>query len=136
MDNLLAMAIDLATQLQADPRCEAVKAAAAAADADTDLQTLISEFNLKRIAINTEETKPEEERSVEKLRELNTELRTVYASVMANERMIAYQEAQNELETLVNKIHLAINLAAQGQDPNMAAQDGCTGNCGSCGGCH
>lgn len=136
MDNLLAMAIDLATQLQADPRCEAVKAAAAAADADTDLQTLISEFNLKRIAINTEETKPEEERSVEKLRELNTELRTVYASVMASERMIAYQEAQNELETLVNKIHLAINLAAQGQDPNMAAQDGCTGNCGSCGGCH
>ena len=27
MDTLLAMAIDLATQLQADPRCEAVKAA-------------------------------------------------------------------------------------------------------------
>ena len=33
MDTLLAMAIDLATQLQADPRCEAVKTAAAAADA-------------------------------------------------------------------------------------------------------
>ena len=55
MDTLLAMAIDLATQLQADPRCEAVRAAAAAADADEQLQTMISEFNLKRIAINTEE---------------------------------------------------------------------------------
>ena len=32
MDTLLAMAIDLAVQLQADPRCEAVRAAAAAAD--------------------------------------------------------------------------------------------------------
>lgn len=136
MDTLLAMAIDLAVQLQADPRCEAVKAASSAADADEDLQALISEFNLKRIAINTEECKPEEERSSEKLRELNAELRSIYASVMANERMMAYQEAQGELEALVNKMHLAINLAAQGQDPNLATQEGCTGNCGTCGGCH
>lgn len=136
MDTLLAMAIDLAVQLQADPRCEAVKAAAAAADADEALQNLISEFNLKRIAINTEESKPVEEQSAEKLRELNTELRSIYASVMANEHMMAYQTAQGELEALVNKMHLAINLAAQGQDPNQAAQEGCTGNCGTCGGCH
>lgn len=136
MDNLLAMAIDLAVQLQADPRCEAVRAASAAADADEALQALISEFNLKRIAINTEESKEEGERDVEKLRNLNTELRSIYASVMANERMMAYQEAQGELESLVNKMHLAINLAAQGQDPNLAAQEGCSGNCGTCGGCH
>ena len=136
MDHLLAMAIDLAVQLQADPRCEAVKAAAAAADADEALQNMISEFNLKRIAINNEESKPTEEQSADKLRELNTELRSIYASVMANEHMMAYQNAQGELEALVNKMHLAINLAAQGQDPNQAAQEGCTGNCGTCGGCH
>lgn len=136
MDTLLAMAIDLATQLQADSRCEAVRAAAAAADADEQLQTMISEFNLKRIAINTEESKPDGESNPEKLRELNAELRSIYASVMANERMMAYQNAQGELEELVNKLHLAINLAAQGQDPNLAAQEGCSGNCGTCGGCH
>ena len=136
MDTLLAMAIDLATQLQADSRCEAVKIASAAADADEALQALISEFNLKRIAINTEESKPGGESNPEKLRELNAELRSIYASVMANEHMMAYQAAQSELEGLVSKMHLAINLAAQGQDPNMAAQEGCTGNCGSCGGCH
>ena len=136
MDTLLAMAIDLATQLQADPRCEAVRAAAAAADADEQLQTMISEFNLKRIAINTEESKADGESNPEKLRELNAELRSIYASVMANERMMAYQSAQSELEELVNKMHLAINLAAQGQDPNLAAQEGCSGNCGTCGGCH
>ena len=136
MDTLLAMAIDLATQLQADSRCEAVKIASAAADADEALQALISEFNLKRIAINTEESKPGGESNPEKLRELNAELHSIYASVMANEHMMAYQAAQSELEGLVSKMHLAINLAAQGQDPNMAAQEGCTGNCGSCGGCH
>ena len=135
MDTLLAMAIDLATQLQADPRCEAVLAATKAADDDAALQALISEFNLKRIAINTEETK--ENADSDKLRQLNQELRESYAAVMANEKMMAYNEAKGELDVLVNKIHFAINLAIQGQDPNLAAQEvSCSGDCGSCGGCH
>ncbi|MBR5525085.1 MAG: YlbF family regulator [Clostridia bacterium] len=137
MDILLQMAIDLACQLQADPRCEAVAAAAKAADEDETLQQLISEFNLKRIAINTEESKEDGEQNAEKIRQLNTELRSIYASVMANERMMAYNEAKSDLDVLVNKMHLAINLAAQGQDPNQAAlESNCTGNCGTCGGCH
>ena len=50
---------------------------------------------------------------------------------------MAYNNAKSELDVLVNKIHFAINLAVQGQDPNLAAQEsGCTGDCGSCGGCH
>lgn len=135
MDTLLAMAIDLATQLQADPRCEAVMAATKAADEDASLQALISEFNLKRIAINTEEGK--EDADTDKIRQLNQELRECYAAVMANEKMMAYNEAKGELDLLVNKIHFAINLAAQGQDPNLAAQESsCSGDCGSCGGCH
>lgn len=135
MDTLLAMAIDLATQLQADPRCEAVLAATKAADEDKELQEKISEFNLKRLAINTEEGK--EEADADKIRELNQELRTIYAAVMANESMMAYNNAKAELDVLVNKIHFAINLAIQGQDPNLAAQESaCSGDCGSCGGCH
>ena len=135
MDTLLAMAIDLAVQLQADPRCEAVLAATKAADDDATLQALISEFNLKRIAINTEESK--ENANAEKIRQLNQELRESYAAVMANEKMMAYNEAKSELDVLVNKIHFAINLAIQGQDPNLAAQEiSCSGDCGSCGGCH
>ncbi len=135
MDTLLAMAIDLATQLQADPRCEAVLAATKAADEDKTLQELISEFNLKRLAINTEEGK--EDADTEKIREMNQELRSIYASVMANDSMMAYNNAKSELDVLVNKIHFAINLAVQGQDPNLAAQESaCSGDCGSCGGCH
>ena len=41
------------------------------------------------------------------------------------------------LDGIVNKLHMAINLAAAGQDPAMAAQEmSCSGDCGSCGGCH
>ena len=135
MDTILAMAIDLAVQLQADPRCEAVLAATKAADEDETLQQLISEFNLKRMAINNEEGK--EDVDAEKIRQLNQELRAAYAAVMANEKMMAYNDAKGDLDVLVNKIHLAINLAIQGQDPNLAAQESsCSGNCSTCGGCH
>ncbi len=135
MDTLLAMTIDLATQLQADPRCEAVLAATKAADEDAALQALISEFNLKRIAINTEEGKQPQD--VEKIRLLNQQLREAYAAVMAHEKMMAYNEAKSALDVLLNKMHFALNLAAQGQDPALAAQESsCGGDCGSCGGCH
>ncbi len=137
METLLAMAIDLGCQLQEDERFLALRAAQEAADADENLQKLIGDFNLKRIAINTEETKGEEERDAEKLRTLNMELRDIYATVMANEHMMMYNDARTALDALVNKLHAAISLAAQGQDPNLAAQESaCNGNCSSCGGCH
>ena len=137
MDTLLQMAIDLGYQLKEDPRCQALVSAQAAADADEELQRLIGDFNLKRMAVNAEECKEENERDAEKLRQLNTDLRTIYAAVMANESMMAYQQCKNELDGIVNKLHMAINLAVAGQDPAMAAQEStCSGDCGSCGGCH
>ncbi len=137
MDTILQMAIDLAYQLQQDERCQAVLTAQKEADADEALQKLIGDFNLKRIAVNAEETKEDGEQDAAKLRELNTELRAIYAAIMANERMMAYNQAKTALDELVGKIQIAINLAVQGRDPELAAQQsGCTGDCGSCGGCH
>ena len=136
MDVLVDMAIDLGCQLQEDPRYLALRAAQEAADADEALQKLIGEFNLKRMAINTEESKEEEERSADKLHRLNTELREVYNEIMQNEHMIAYNDAKTPFDELVRKLNAAIALAAQGQDPHLAAQEGgCSGDCGSCGGC-
>lgn len=137
MDVLVEMAIDLGCQLQEDSRYLALRAAQQAADEDEQLQKLIGEFNLKRMAINAEEQKAEEEQDAEKLRTLNTALRSVYADIMQNEHMIAYNEAKEPFDALLQKINTAIALAAQGQDPAAAAEEsGCTGNCGSCGGCH
>ena len=137
MDVLVEMAIDLGCQLQEDSRYLALRAAQQAADEDEQLQKLIGEFNLKRMAINAEEQKAEEEQDAEKLRTLNGALRSVYADIMQNEHMVAYNEAKEPFDALVQKINTAIALTAQGQDPAAAAEEsGCTGNCGSCGGCH
>ncbi len=137
MEVLVEMAIDLACQLQGDDRYLAVRTAQEEADKDEALQQLIGDFNLKRMAINQEESREDGQRDAEKLRTLNTELRDIYARVMANPHMMAYQTAKEALDALVGKINAAIALAVQGQDPNLAAQDGsCNGDCSSCGGCH
>ncbi len=137
MEVLVEMAIDLACQLQEDNRYLAVREAQEAADKDEALQTLIGDFNIKRMAINTEETKEDGVKDVDKLRTLNQELREIYGQIMANEHMIGYNTAKTELDGLVGKIQAAISLAVQGQDPRMAAEEGsCNGNCSACGGCH
>ncbi len=137
MEVLVEMAIDLACQLQGDERYLAVRAAQEEADKDEALQQLIGDFNIKRMAINTEETREDGERDVEKLRALNQELRDIYVSIMDNPHMIAYNTAKTTLDSLVGKIQAAISLAVQGQDPRMAAEESsCNGNCSSCAGCH
>lgn len=137
MEILVEMAIDLACQLQEDERYLALREAQCQADADESLQELIGEFNMKRLAINEEEVKASDTRDSEKLRTLNEDLGTIYDNIMKNEHMIAYNEKKTELDSLVQKINAAIAIAVQGGDPHMAAvEGGCSGNCGSCGGCH
>lgn len=137
MDLVLDMTRELAEAVQQDERYIKMQMAQASADEDEELQALIGEFNLKRIAVNTETTKEEGEKDGERIRQLDTELREVYAQLMANEHMKAYQAAKEEFDLLMNKAMRILSLAAQGEDPySIDTEAGCSGNCGSCGGCH
>ena len=57
MDQILDMARELGYAIQQDERFIRTQLAQAAADEDEELQGLIGEFNLKRIAPNAEKTK-------------------------------------------------------------------------------
>lgn len=112
-----------------------LKEAEAKADIDTELQDLIGKFNLKRISINNEASKNEHDQ--EKMQALNQEMRAVYAKIMQNENMLAYNEAKDEYDLLVNRIQAIINNSINGDDPETTDYDpGCTGSCDSCAGCH
>ena len=97
---------------------------------------MIGEFNLKRIAINNETTKDEGTRDGEKLKALDGELREVYAQIMQNPNMAAYNAAKTELDRLTGAINSILALAAQGQEPDSYEEGGCSGNCAGCAGCH
>lgn len=134
MDTLIAAARGLGHNLQNDDRFIRTQMAQSACDEDKELQDLIGEFNLKRIAINNEKSK--EDKSDEKLKELDAEIRAVYDKIMANTNMAAYQEAKAELDKLVNGIVTIVTMSAQGQNPDDIQESSCSGNCAGCAGCH
>ena len=135
MDILMEMAKDMGEALQQDNRYVALQMAQAKADEDQPLQDLIGEFNLKRMALMTEDNK--EDKDMEKIKALDEELREVYGRVMENESMKAYNAARVEMDNLLNGINRILMLSAQGEDPrSIDTEHSCGGNCSGCSGCH
>lgn len=134
MERILEMAKELGHAIQQDERFIRLQAAQTAADEDAELQSLIGEFNLKRMAINSETAK--DDKDEEKLKQLNKEIREVYARVMANPSMTAYNEAKTAVDKIINGIGAIVNMAAQGMNPDEYDEHNCSGNCSSCRGCH
>lgn len=125
-----------AVALQTDERYLALDAARKASDNDEELQKMIGEFNLARLDLNNEIGK--DDRDDEKLASLNDKINKLYADIMNNDKMVAYNEAKTGVEALISHIDAIINTAMNGGDPMTveAPQQGCTGSCSSCGGCH
>lgn len=138
MEKILQMAKDLGHAMQAEESFVKMKAAQDAADADNDLQALIGEFNLKRMAINEQASKDDAEKDAEKQRALNVEIREIYAKVMENPSMQAYNEAKTAFEQIARAVTTIVNMSVQGLDPDTYDENaGCSGNCSACGGgCH
>ena len=137
MEPILEMAKDLAYAIQQDERYIRTQMAQAAADEDEELQGMIGEFNLKRIAINNETTKDEGTRDGEKLKALDGELREVYAQIMQNPNMTAYNVAKEEMDGLMRRVTAIITKSVEGEDPDTADyEESCSGSCASCAGCH
>ena len=83
--DVIELARELGKAIQQDERFLAMQIARQNSDNDDELQQLIGEFNLKRMAINNEAAK--ENRDEAKLQQLNSELRETYAKVMQNKNI-------------------------------------------------
>ncbi len=134
--DIIAQARELGKAIQKEESFINLQEVQKKADADTELQALIGEFNLKRMAINNEAS--QKERDQEKINVLNNEMREVYAKIMSNENMIAYNEAKQAFDVVANRVMAIVQQSAEGADPETAdySQSSCSGSCESCGGCH
>lgn len=100
-------------------------------DADEELQACIGKFNLEKMAVMNEMQKEDAERDDEKLKKHQDAMRAAYAEVMKSDLMNKYNEAKNNLESMVNNLYAIMNYHITGKDPNA-----CSGSCDTCGGCH
>ncbi len=104
------------------------------ADADAELQELIKEFNLKRLNLNVETQKVDKDG--EKIAKYTKEMQSVYADIMANENMKAYNEAKQEFDTISGRVMTILQNSIAGDDPETTdVSSSCTGSCSTCGGC-
>ena len=137
--NPIQTARDLGKAIQADERFKTYFTAKDKNDADKGLQDLIGEFNLQRENLTMEISKPDGEKSQEKIDELNTKMRETYAQIMSNENMRAYSGAKAEFDGLLNSVNQIIAMCCEGADPDtcepVSRAGGCGSGCGSCGGC-
>lgn len=134
--DIIAQSRELGKLIQQEESYVALQAAQKLADADMELQNLIGEFNLKRMSINNEASK--KDRDQDKLTALNNEMREVYSKIMSNENMIAYNEAKEAFDSVINRVLAIVQQSAEGADPETAdySEASCSGSCESCGGCH
>lgn len=128
---------ELGKEIQKDPRFGALKKAAAANDANEDLQKQMQELQLISLKYQQEMEKGEEA-SHDRITELQGEYQSVYNDIMQTEEMQAYSVAASEMEKMAQYISGMIGLFFDGQDPEtceIPPQD-CTHDCSTCGGCH
>lgn len=134
--DVITMARELGKVIQQDERYHRIDAAKKANDEDKELQVLIEDFNMKRVALNQEISK--ENKDQEKLTAMDKELKEVYQKVMSNPNMVEFNEAKNEIDSMMNFVTEILYASVNGEDPDSVEEQaaGCSGNCGSCGGCH
>ncbi|MBQ7131524.1 MAG: YlbF family regulator [Oscillospiraceae bacterium] len=134
--DVIEKARELGALIQEDARYINYCACRDANDADANLQQLIGDFNLLRLNLNNQMSG--ENRDMDKLKEIDAQIKEKYNEIMANENMIAYNNAKDKLDEMLNMINNIITASANGEDPKTcdAQPSGCTGSCSSCSGCH
>ena len=133
--DIITMARELGKEIQKDPRYVAYVAAQEKADADQQLQDMIGQFNLKKIDLQNEIQNPD--KTKESLHAIDAKLKELYAEIMGNENMAAYNIAKREMDGVLSFIQEIIAAAANGDDPDTVEEitSACSGSCATCGGC-
>ena len=137
MDIIVEKARELGALLQKDERYLKFAEAQKVNESDTALNELIAKLQFAQSAFQAEAAKPD--KSEVKLQELDKEFGQLYAQIMANPNMRAYEEAATEIDSLMRYINAIFTLCLQGEDPATCEpheEHGCSCDCESCSGCN
>lgn len=135
--DIIEITRQLGAAIQEDERYLAFHEARKTNEADTDLNDLINKIQLIHMSYQHEAAKDDADE--EKLAAYDKEFTEVYQAVMANENMQKYEAARHAVDDMMNQITGILALCVQGEDPKTCEpqeKHHCSGECGSCGGCH
>ncbi len=135
--DIIEMTRELAKKLQQEDAYILLNTTQKAVEEDDALQEAIADFNMKRYELTQEVTK--KDRDDEKVDELDKLVRKMYDDITNNEKMVAYNKAQDDFNEMFEYVLHILQMAATGDDPDSIEKPeeggGCSGDCSSCGGC-
>lgn len=135
--DLIQMTRELGAAIQQDDLYTGYHVAKKAADSDPQLQDLIGQFNLKKIALS--EAVQQEDKDQGKIAQLNQEVREIYGDIMSNPLMLAVNTTRDEMDRVLQFMQQILVQSANGMDPMTVEEEqgGCSSSdCSSCSGCH
>jgi len=103
-------------------------------NSDEEAQRVMNEYEAERAAMTVKAK--EGGMTPENLQLFQSEMKKSMDKLMANATVREYLEAKSNFNDIVKKVNAIISYCIQGEDEEMAAEGGCSGNCSSCGGCH
>ena len=133
---IIEMAREMGKLIQESDEYKALMEARTASDNDEELQKQIGEFNMVRMKMEIESSKPEPDQ--DKIGELNEQLMSIYTAVMESENMAAFNKAKDVVDHMMNHVTAILTAAVNGEDPATYDPEAasCGGDCCTCGGCH
>ena len=126
---IFELAAELGRTLKDDARIIALNAARDAFEADENVKTLMTEYEVQQNAIHEEAMK--EDRSEDVLNAIQDRIEAIYNQITESESYKALEAAQNEVNNLMEAVNNTITFNITGEEPSA-----CTHNCSTCGGCH
>ena len=111
---VLECARQLGAAIQEDETYIQYQMARQANDEDQALQDKIGEFNLLRMSLVNEQGKDDADKG--KIEQLNEQIQQVYADIMQNPNMVAYNAAKDEMDRLLARVNSILGLCVNGED--------------------
>lgn len=132
-ENIFKMARELGQLIAASEEYKSARDTMDALNNDTSAAGLIEGYNQKRAArmegVDINSLNAEEEK------EINEYLQDEFDKILENPVVKDYIKAQSEYENMVNSVNAILKFYVSGRFEHEGEQ-GCSGSCSTCGGCH
>lgn len=122
------LAAELGKALKDDEKLIRLDAAKKAYESDEDLKKKMVEYEVQQKALQGELTR--EERDTLFIDTIQKRIDTLYREIMEHPVFVELNEAQSDVNELMNAVNNTITFHITGETPS------CTHDCSTCGGCH
>ncbi len=124
---IFALAAQLGQELKKDERLVRMAKAKEAYETDSELRTLMREYQVQQIAL--EKTAGQKDVEARFLEMIQDRINLLYDQIVAHPVYVELEAAQNEVNALMNAVNNTITFEITGEMPST-----CTHDCSTCGG--